>query len=138
MSPPAKKAKVDADFFKPKTAASPQKTPSPKKELSKAEVKKEKGKDEMKAVANGKPLASIFSRPAKKEEPEGEDDKPFDGDDDEGEDEISDEELEEQEEKAAVKLWVSGHGGPLTHSAAIFTKDFKSTVADKGWKEGEP
>jgi hypothetical protein len=72
-------------------------------------VKKEaaKGvkKEEKKPASNGKPLASIFAKPAKKEEPVDED-KAFINDDEEGEDEISDEELEEQEEKAAVKLWV--------------------------------
>ncbi|KLT45696.1 putative DNA ligase [Cutaneotrichosporon oleaginosum] len=140
ISPPAKKAKVNADFFKPKSkqarSASPEKSPSPKKEAkpeAKSESKKEAEvgkreedkKVEKRPAANGKPLASIFAKPAKKEEPE-DNDEAFINDDEEGEDELSDEELEEQEEKAAVKL------------AAIFTKDFKSKVADKGWKEGEP
>ncbi|BEJ11729.1 hypothetical protein CspHIS471_0201890 [Cutaneotrichosporon sp. HIS471] len=139
MSPPAKRAKVDMGFFRPKKAS--QKSPSPKKSASPMREVKTEGKDvkkteikkgvnkekrpENKPAANGKPLASIFAKPVKKEEPEDED-KAFINDNEEGEDEISDEELEEQEEKAAVKL------------AAMFTKDFKSTVADKGWKEGEP
>lgn len=77
-------------------------------------------------AANGKPIASIFMKPAAKAKKEDNDDAEHVPRDDEGEDEISDDELDEQDDKAAVKL------------ASIFTKNYKAPpVADKGWKEGE-
>lgn len=53
---------------------------------------------------NGKPLASIFAKPAPKAKEEDADDYKDRAVEEEGEDEISDEEEQEQEEKAAVKL----------------------------------
>lgn len=144
-----KKAKVDAPvasiFSKPspskasssKPASKPsspvkktsQDKPAEKPASKDKPVSKDKpaSKDKGKAPAtNGKPLASIFTKPAPKAKKEDDDDEHVPKDE-EGEDEISDEELEAEDDKAAVKL------------ASIFTKNNKSVpVADKGWKEGEP
>lgn len=88
-------------------------------------------------------MASIFAKPQKQaveETPDEAEDrhspaKP----EEEGEDELDDEEEEEQEEKAAVKLYENCEGVHAEIRASIFTKNHKSvSVADKGWKEGEP
>lgn len=128
--PPAKKAKVDApvaSIFMKKE--SPKKAKAEPKDDDQKASSSSKPAPKANPASNGKPIASIFAKPVKKEVKEEYDDDDFivHGDnDEEGEDELSDEELDAQEGKAASKL------------ASIFTKNYKSVpVADKGWKEGE-
>jgi DNA ligase-1 len=121
-----------ADLFTPpsksqtaKPAVAKEKSPSPIKEKkpvittttaskassSKPDVASKNGKPAP-GKAQDKPIASIFSKPAPKEEKREEEEyrESPEKDQEEGEEELDDEEEDEQEGEAAVKLYVSSSG----------------------------